>query len=234
MRSPTSVKAGAKSATKTGTKSEETRERILRAALDLFQEGSFDSTTMRDIAVKAGVATGAAYYYYDSKDALVLAFYEKAVAELAPLLDAALERAGSDLKKRVAALLDVKLRYFELTRGLLRTLAAHVDPEKPLSPFSESTRSIREQDIEYFERAITGSKTKVPADLMSALPRLFWLYQMGVILYWIHDHSPAQQRTAALIDKSLGIVVKLVQLSGLPFMSPLRKQALDLYRLAAE
>jgi AcrR family transcriptional regulator len=31
---------------------------------------------MREIATSAGVATGAAYYYFDSKDAIVLAFYE--------------------------------------------------------------------------------------------------------------------------------------------------------------
>ena len=225
MRNSTSVKPGAKS--------EETRQRIFQAALDLFHEGSFETTTMREIALKAGVATGAAYYYFSSKDALVMAFYEKAVTEMAPKLDAAL--AGStDLKKRISALLDVKIAYFAPSRALLKTLAAHVDPERPLSPFSELTRAIRENDIQYFELAVTGSKTKVSADLMTALPRLLWLYQMGVILYWIHDRSPAQERSIALIDKSLGIVVKLIQLSSLPFMSPLRKQALDLYRLAAE
>ncbi len=225
MRNLTAVKSSAKS--------EETRARIYDAALSLFHDGSFDATTMRDIAAKAGVATGAAYYYFASKDALVLAFYEKSIAEMEPLLDRALS-SGTDLRKRIAALLGVKLKYFEASRGLLRTLAAHVDPEHALSPFSERTRAIREQDIRFFERAIAGSKTTVPHDLMSALPRMLWMYQMGIILYWIHDRSGEQQRTAALLDKSLGILVKLVQLSGLPFMSPLRKQALDLYRLVAE
>ncbi len=58
-------------------KSEQTRQRILRAALELFQSEGFDGTTMRDIARKAGVATGAAYYYFQSKDSLVLEFYRQ-------------------------------------------------------------------------------------------------------------------------------------------------------------
>ena len=44
------------------TKAEETRDRILDAALRLFRERGFAETTMRDVAAAAGVATGAAYY----------------------------------------------------------------------------------------------------------------------------------------------------------------------------
>ena len=56
-------------------KAEDTRRRILAAALDLFQERGFGETTMRDIARKADVATGAAYYYFPCKEAIVMAFY---------------------------------------------------------------------------------------------------------------------------------------------------------------
>ena len=58
-----------------GPKAEETRNRILDAALRLFRERGFAETTMRDVATEAGVATGAAYYYFRSKEDLVMAFY---------------------------------------------------------------------------------------------------------------------------------------------------------------
>ena len=45
--------------------------------MDLFREKGFEPTTMRDIAAKAGVALGGAYYYFSSKDAIVLAFYSE-------------------------------------------------------------------------------------------------------------------------------------------------------------
>ena len=72
------------------TKSEETRARILDAAMDLFRRQGFEEATMREIAAEAGVATGAAYYYFESKDAIVLAFYDQAQKEMEPRLEQAL------------------------------------------------------------------------------------------------------------------------------------------------
>jgi AcrR family transcriptional regulator len=211
------------------SKSDETRARILSAAIDLFRRNGFAQTTMRDIAAEAGVALGAAYYYFDSKDAIVLAFYDQAQQDLEPLLEQAVG-STRDLGKRLHALLDVKLRYFEPNRRLLGTLSAYSDPEHPLSPFSDRTRAIRENDMRFFALAIAD--TKVPKDLLPHLPHLLWMYQMGLILFWIYDRSAEQQKTRALFDKSLALVVRLIRLSGFPMLRPLRRLAIDLVATA--
>ncbi|HZS36969.1 MAG TPA: TetR family transcriptional regulator, partial [Polyangia bacterium] len=41
-------------------KSEETRRRVVDAALTLFRKRGFDATTMRDVAAAAGLSLGAA------------------------------------------------------------------------------------------------------------------------------------------------------------------------------
>ena len=51
---------------------------------------------------------------------------------------------------------------------------------------------------------------------------------MAIILFWLYDRSPRQQRTQALIEKSLGLIVNLLRLAGLPLMKPLRKTVLEL------
>src|SRR6267154_2884607 len=56
--------------------SEETRRQILDTALTLFRERGFEDTTMRDIAGRAGLSLGAAYYYFNSKEAIVGAYYD--------------------------------------------------------------------------------------------------------------------------------------------------------------
>src|SRR5947209_3607250 len=99
------------------SKAEETGQRILEAALELFREEGFDSATMRDIAKKAGVATGAAYYYYPSKDAIVMDFYRRASAEMQPKIAAALEEAKG-LEERLRVLIGVKLAHFAPNRGV--------------------------------------------------------------------------------------------------------------------
>ena len=209
------------------TKSDETRARILQAAQKMFHDRGFETTTMRDIADKAGVATGAAYYYFDSKNAIVLAFYDQARKDMAPLLERALNESR-DLKERLHKLIDIKLEYFAPSRDLLRALSGHTNPDHPLSPFSEQTREIRDEDIQFFARALEGSRTPGPEDLKQHLPRLLWMYQMGIILFWINDASKGQKKTQALLDQSLDLVTRLIWLAGLPLTRPIRKKVIQL------
>lgn len=211
-------------------KSEATQARILEAALNLFRRRGFEETTMREIAQESGAALGAAYYYFDSKDALVMAFYERAQRELDPLLQEALAKAQG-LEPRLRAAIDVKFQYFAPNRKLLGALSGHIDPSHHLSPFSEATRAIRERDIAFLSAAIEDSKTRIPEDFKEYLPRALWLYQMGLLLFWVYDPSPAQSKTRQLFQKSLSIVVKLIQFSSLPLMRPLRKLVTDLFEV---
>jgi AcrR family transcriptional regulator len=212
---------------KTKTKSEETRERILRAALQMFHDRGFESTTMREIAARAGVATGAAYYYFDSKDAIVLAFYDQARKDMEPQLEKSLTETR-DLRERLSKIIRVKLDYFSSSRNLLSALSGHTNPQHPLSPFSEQTREIREQDIAFFERALEDSRTPGPKDLKRHLPRLLWMYQMGIILFWINDASARQAKTTLLLDSSLDVVTRLIRFAGLPLTRPIRKKVVEL------
>src|SRR5919108_3965039 len=56
--------------------SEQTRRQIIETALALFRERGFEETTIRDIAGRAGLSLGAAYYYFKSKEAIVGAYYD--------------------------------------------------------------------------------------------------------------------------------------------------------------
>jgi AcrR family transcriptional regulator len=214
-------------------KGDETRDRILKAALELFHERGFDATTMRDIAARADMATGAAYYYFDSKDAIVLAFYDQAAQDMEPHLEQALDE-GRDLKERLRKLIDVKLEYFAPSRELLGALSGHTNPRSPLSPFSAQTRDIRERDIGFVTRALEGSRTPGPRDLKAHLPLLLWMYQMGIILFWINDGSRRQAKTRVLMDKSLDIVTRLIRLSSLPLTGPIRRAVAQLVNALME
>lgn len=211
---------------KTRSKSDETRARILAAALELFRRQGFDQTTMREVANEAGVATGAAYYYFDSKEAIVMAFYQQAQDEVHERIVSMLPRKKG-ARARLRAILELRLEYFAANRKFLGALLRHAtDPADALSPFSRETESIREGDIAHFASALEGVNS--PADLAPHLPRLLWLYQMGIILFWLQDSSPSQKRTWELIDKSLTLVVQLIRLAGFPLLRPLRKRVVDL------
>ena len=216
---------------KTTPKAEETGRRILDSALELFRQKGFDATTMRDIAQKASVATGAAYYYYPSKDAIVMDFYQRSSAEMELQIEAALEHAKG-LENRLRELIGVKLAYFAPNRGVLRSLLRNgADPRHPLSPFSPDTASIRDIDIAWFRRILTDCGMRIPRDLEPQLPSVLWFFQMGVILFWVIDDSPGQTRTARLLELAPKSVAFLIRVSALPLMRPLRKTALQLIEI---
>ena len=221
------MRAGEQPATK---KAEETRDRIVDVALELFRDRGFDETTMRDIAAEAGVATGAAYYYFHSKEDLVMAFYLRTAEAEREMLPELLEQSH-DLRTRLRTILDLKFEQFVKHRRLLAALARiGIDPSHRLSPFGRETASIREESVAAFRAAIDGSNVKIPKDIQADLPRLLWMYQMGLILFWIFDNSPKQRRTATLVDGTLDLIVRLIQIASLPLMGPLRKRLLGVLR----
>jgi len=209
-------------------KAEDTRTRILNAALALFRRKGFEQTTMREIAEEAGVSLGNAYYYFESKEALVMAFYERAHMELPSHVRAAVVPA-TGLEEQLTAIINAKLAYFAPNRAFLGALFRHAaDPANPLSPFSTETRHIREADQQHFAQALEDSGMHVPKDLALHLPKLLWLYQMGLILFWIYDRSLRQRSTAVLQKKSLALLVNGLKLIRLPILRTVRKRIVEL------
>src|SRR5688572_28789475 len=78
-------------------KKEVTRQRIVDAALELFEKKGFDQTTTKAIARKAKVAEGTVFNYFETKDDIALHFFEQEV-------DHAIETVRSDTRLRKAPL----------------------------------------------------------------------------------------------------------------------------------
>ena len=55
---------------KAGAVSAETKENIIQAAKDEFAEHGFQGTSLRKISARAGVTTGAIYFFFEGKDDL--------------------------------------------------------------------------------------------------------------------------------------------------------------------
>ncbi|GIH76863.1 TetR/AcrR family transcriptional regulator [Planobispora longispora] len=81
-----------------GVTAAETRERLLRAAAEVFAERGYDGTRVADIAASAGVSNGALYAHFGSKaELLVAALRAHGPRLLADLLAADPDRRISDL-----------------------------------------------------------------------------------------------------------------------------------------
>jgi len=183
---------------------------------------------MRAVAERAGVALGNAYYYFQSKEHLLQAYYARSHEEHLKRVGPILAREKT-LEGRLKGLLTAKIEGeepYHRFAGLLFKTAA--DPESPLNPFSPDSSATRQAATALFAEVLEGANLRVPKDLKARLPQMLWLFEMSVILYWIHDRSPGRARTHALIEHSTALVVRLIKLASNPFLAPLRKQALKL------
>ena len=207
-------------------KGDQTKALILETALEIFHERGYEETTMRAIAEKAGVSLGNAYYYFHSKEYLIQAFYQRLHDEHLAAALPALEKKDT-LKARLLTVMRLRIdlmKPYHQFAGVLFKTASH--PESPLNPFSDESDPVRLQSMELFAKVIEGTKARIPKDLKAELPYLLWVYQMGIVLFWIHDPSPNHRRTYRLIDHTVDLLDKLIHLASNPFMRPLRKQAL--------
>jgi AcrR family transcriptional regulator len=199
-------------------RAEQTRAAIAEAALALFRERGYDAATMRDIAKRAGVSTGSAYYYFSSKEELIKEFYARnQAAHLAacrPLL-----ATETDLSARlggtVRALVDVLAPYHSFAATFYKHAA---EPASPLSPFSPQSSPARLASIALYREVIDGSTARMGRAVRERLPELLWLYSLGITLFWVHDNSAGCGRTYQLIDATVPLVAQLVGASRLPVL----------------
>jgi len=63
-------------------KTKRTRERLQKAALDIFSEKSIDAATVEEITEKADVGKGTLYQHFEDKEEIVITLVEEAVEHL--------------------------------------------------------------------------------------------------------------------------------------------------------
>lgn len=210
-------------------KAEQTRQKILDVSLGLFLKQGYEKATMRNIAKEAGLAPGAAYYHFDTKEHIIFAFYEKSYEEHLPIVERVLTKE-KDFQKRLAgavkAHMQIAEHYHEISKILLTTA---VNPDHSLSPFSAASKELRDKNIDIFRRVIEGTSSSIPESLKDKLPEILWMFKMGMILYWIYDKSPQQKKTFQLIDQSSSLIARLVSLSNLPVLKGFSEQFVKMF-----
>jgi AcrR family transcriptional regulator len=211
--------------------SDVTREHILETAIRLFRDIGFDETTMRDIAKAADGSLGSAYYYFPSKEALVMAYYERvqrrhrSVAEI-KLAD------GGPLRDRLAMLLHTKLDILADDRKLLGALFRYTgNPSHPLSFLGPATAPLRADCMNLFSIAI--QQERLPDDLREVVPLALWALHMGVMLYFLYDKSPSFKKTRKLVDGCVELLVRFLSLAKFPLLRPVRRSVNAVLREAS-
>jgi AcrR family transcriptional regulator len=142
---------------KPATPRPDTRARILDAALDVFSEHGFEGSSLQQIADRLDLTKAALYYYFRSKDELLEALVEPAIAGVEEILDACSGEPDTPTRRKefMKQYLDYFLRQRRLIAYISRDLATLAHPA--LRTGSEERRARMEailagSDLDFSDR----------------------------------------------------------------------------------
>jgi AcrR family transcriptional regulator len=194
-----------------------TRDRIVAAALGLFQSKGFEQTTTRAIARRARVAEGTVFNYFETKEDIALHFLELEVGHAIAAVRGNRRLARAPLEEKLFALLESQIAFLAPYERFIG--AAFVQALKPASKlgWSRQAAELRLRYLAFVQELIEESLPRGKRE-HSALawfgPPAFWVYYLGVLLYWLHDPSAGKQQTLAFIDRSLKFGIAVLRKGG--------------------
>jgi AcrR family transcriptional regulator len=181
-----------------------TAARIEDAALDLFFERGYKSTSMRDIAQACGLTAAALYNHFPSKDQILYSMVRRLHEELEAAIVAAADEAGTDPRDRLAAL----TRAHALVHTRHRKDARVANSE--IFSLEEPGRSVvvesRQRMAEMFRSTIDAGVARGVFDVGDVVVTAFAIINMGIrIAEWFQPDGrlPAEQVADAHADLAL-------------------------------
>lgn len=180
---------------RTKEEAQETRSRIMDAAVDVFFEKGVANATLNDIAARADVTRGAIYWHFKNKldvfdalhDQLQLSFADTILGDLRndhphPLLQ--LERLCTEL------LIDLEVNQHKFK--VLSILFFKSDYTGEMEPFLHLQNARKKQNIElfaqYFDRAKKHKHLSADVDTV-ILSMALMAYITGVVVDYLRDST---------------------------------------------
>lgn len=127
-----------------------TRERIVESALALFAEQGYDATSVNQIVLGAGVAKGALYHHFASKDDLLYEVYRE-------LVDRQLDGMNAILARGLAPAATLR----ELIRDMVVTTAARAQAAKVFTRESHRLGDANQARVRNARRSIHDTFTEL-------------------------------------------------------------------------
>ena len=192
---------------------ETTRSRIVAAALALFKVKGFDATTTKAIARKARVAEGTVFNYFPTKEDIALHFLEQEVEHAMATVRANKRLRKAPIEEKLFVLIETQLEFLAPHERFIGAAFVHaLTPGSKLGFFSPSARELQFRYLAFVQELVDDA---VHRGQLSAgswwTPHVFWIFYMGILLYWLHDTSPGKQQTLAFLDRSLKIGVAVLR-----------------------
>jgi AcrR family transcriptional regulator len=199
---------------KSTSSSQETRNRILEAAVRVFASKGYHDTRVDDIVAESNTSKGSFYFYFPSKQDIFLAL----VDTFADLLESRL-RARLEAETSGVARVDLALRVCLETFGQYRALAkiALVQATGLGHVFEEKRRAVNDRFIAFIKKNLDEAVAEggLPA-LDTEIAACAWMGALNeIVLRWVYTGQPDPLRALPALRRlflqSVGVPEEKIQ-----------------------
>ncbi len=164
-------------------RSADIRERLFRAALDLFAQKGFVETTVEDITEAADVGKGTFFNYFPSKDHILLAFGEMQLSKLEAAIDLARstgEPMPEFLRSLALRMTQEPTRNPAIIRALLQAYLSTTPVREAMMDLQKRVHALHSQMIQ-----LGQDRGEIRNDLPAAeIAHVFRQTIFGTLLIW--------------------------------------------------
>jgi AcrR family transcriptional regulator len=192
--------AATQKATRRERRGAEIRERLFRAALDLFARKGFAETTVEDITNAADVGKGTFFNYFPSKDHILIAFGEMQLAKLEASIENA--RLGNMamqdfLRSLGARMTEEPTRNPAIIRTLFQAFLSTTPVRQAMVDLQKRAHALHTQIVQ-----LGQERGEIRKDLPAAeIAQVFRQTVFGTLLLWsLYGDATLQSRMEAAFD----------------------------------
>jgi len=179
-----------------GMKTTHVADQVLQAALELFASQGYATTSVQQIVEAAGVTKGAMYHYFQSKDDLLFAIYERMLTLQKAHLDEIVAAGGpvSDVLRAVCVdVVETSIDFLPEGTVFFRSLHMLTEPRR-----KEVTRRRREYHDEFAGLIARGQDEGVfRADIPRSVLVAHFFSDVHYLSHWYSPQGPETKTQVA-------------------------------------
>ncbi|HWU14906.1 MAG TPA: TetR/AcrR family transcriptional regulator [Caulobacter sp.] len=185
-----------------------TREKVLEAARDLFNETGYEETTIRAIAERAGVSVGSVFTTFASKAEVLSHVMDRRLGELYAEFDRVVPYLRGSTADRLCSIFAI---HYEFETRRVKLFLAHIaasfspSPDPGVTPYGRNER-LTQMLREVMEEGVARGDVRRDLDLQLAIDLLKAAYA------WNYRLAASRQATAtelsAIMDKQIELIAE--------------------------
>ncbi|EPX63421.1 Transcriptional regulator, TetR family [Cystobacter fuscus DSM 2262] len=192
-----------------GSRENERRHTILRAAIDVFARKGYHGCRIADVAREAGVAYGLVYHYFKNKDELLETVAETGWGGFVSRIRAVAEEENSSLEAKVRGIADVAFEAYRVDPRAVKVLILEIARSPAgghVASRQQAFLDVIRMAADMFARAQAEGQLRPELDPMLCASLLCGSIEMGLTAFvsgLMEDRSPeALDRAKAQIAES--------------------------------